>query len=65
MIRRRELLDLNKKEDYRFALKFLHDSHVRPCNPFIDWLYHSEFGTPEELKKAEEALENAGKYLVM
>jgi len=66
MFRRRELLDLKTPEGWRFAVTFLHDSHVGPYNPLIELWYHTEFGPPEELKEAEDALRSTpGKYVYL
>jgi hypothetical protein len=52
MFRRREFLDFNNPEDYRFAIKLLHDSYVGPGNPKIELLYHKEFSGLEACKRA-------------
>jgi len=58
MLYRREFLDLNNPEDYRFAIKFFHDASKPPKRAWIEVLYHQEFGTEEELKDAIKFLED-------
>jgi len=65
MFRRRELLDLKTHEGWKFAVALLHDSQPKGSyNPVIELWYHTEFGTPEELKEAEEAVKYAKKLVL-
>ena len=58
-------MDLKTPEGWRFAVTFLHDSQPKGSySPLVEVLYHTEFGPPEELKEAEEALRSSpGKYV--
>ena len=55
MFYKQELLDPDNQEDYRFALELMHNSYVGPGDPVLEYLYHQEFGPPEEFERAKKS----------
>ena len=39
-------------EDFKFAIKLLHESYVGPGDPEIEFLYHREFGGLDKCRKS-------------